>query len=223
MGDGKFLGILVLAIIVTLLITGPFLLIFMAIFGLLNLILPNSISLPWLGEVGFLGLWTEGLVSKTAWVFWTFLMSPLIVAIIGFLLEPIVDAVEARHYPRLPKVRRRSVGDNVFAAVKLLGVMLCVSLGAWIVAGLTPLPASLVFVLAAGYLIAREYFETVALRRMPGPQAKAALNRQILPLWATGCALALTLNVPILNLFTPIVGVAVFAHLFHMSQSAQAN
>ena len=215
LGDGRILGILLLAFVITLIVTGPFLLIFVAIFGLLDLILPDSLNLPVLGEVGFLGVFTDGLVSRTTWVFWTYLMSPLILAIVGALLEPIVEAVEARHYPDLPKLRRRPVGEVVGYAVRFLFLILGVSLFAWIVAWITGLPASLLFVLATGYLIAREYYETVALRRMEERDVKRLTRAELPVLWLSGCLIALALNVPVASLIAPLVGVAAFTHLYH--------
>jgi len=142
-------------------------------------------------------------------------MSPLAVVIIGVLLEPIVEAVESRHYPTLPKVRRRGSGEVIAYALRFLGLMILISIGTWLIAWLTPLPGWLVFTLASGYLIAREYFETVALRRMKPDQAKAQTNSNFGPLWIAGCVLALTLNIPLLNLISPLIGVAAFTHLFH--------
>ena len=218
LGDGRILGILLVAVVATLLITGPFLLLFTMLFGLLDLILPDHITLPYFGEVGFLGLLTKGLVSKTGWLFWTYIMSPLILAIVGLLLEPIVEAVEARHYPHLPKVRRRSLAGNIGEALRFLALMIGISFAAWIIAALTPLPAGVVFILAAGYLIAREYFDAVALRRLDRGQAKHAAQVGQPGLWIVGCIVAVSLTIPFVNLITPLVGVAAFTHLFHWSQ-----
>ena len=221
LGDGRILGILLLALVITLVLIGPFLLIFVTIFGLLDLILPDSVDLPYFGQVGFLGVFTDGLVSRTTWVFWTYLMSPLVLAIVGALLDPIVDAVEARHYPALPRVRRRGFGEVIGYAIRFLLLMLGVSLGAGIVAWLTPIPATVVFVLATGYLIAREYFETVALRRMTEAEAKRLMRKELPVLWLSGCLTALALNVPFVSLVAPLVGVAAFTHLFH--RTARGN
>jgi len=215
LADGRVLGVLVLALIITIALTGPFLLVFVVIAAILDWITPASLTLPWLGEVSFLGVFTDGLVSRTSWVFWTYVMSPVAVAIIGALLDSIVDAVEARHHPGLPKVRRRSLFEVIVYAVRFLALMLGVSLLALIVSLFSGIGAPVVFVLANGYLISREYFETVALRRVDAPSA-AALTRARLPvLWALGCLLALGLSVPFVNLVVPIVGVAAFTHLFH--------
>ncbi len=221
--DKRLFGILLLALAIAATATGPFLLMVAALFGFLDLILPNSLTLPLLGRVDFPGMFSDGIFSGTAWLFWTYLISPLTVAIVGALLDPIVAAVEDRHYPNLPRVRHRGLFATFGYAIRFLFLMLGISLVAWIVAWLTPVPASVVFVLASGYLIAREYFETVAVRRISDRNAKRAVHTHLPTVWLVGCLVALALNIPVVNLIAPIVGVAAFTHLFHWLQHSRAD
>jgi len=191
------------------------LLVFLAIAGVLEWLLPASLDLPWLGQVSFLGVFTTGLVSKTSWIFWTYVMAPVAVAIIGIFLERIVDAVEAKHYPELARVRHQSFAEMLAYGLRFLMLMLGVSLVALIASFFSGIFAPAVFVVANGYLIGREYHDMVALRRNTTAQAET-LTRQHLPtLWLTGCWLALFLAVPVANLLVPIVGVAAYTHLYH--------
>ncbi len=210
-----FLKVLLGALAVTLLLTGPFLAVFAAIAWLIELVTPASLSLPWLGEVSFLGVFTQGLVSKTSWIFWTYIMAPVAIAVMGLFLETVVDAVEARHYPALPTVRHRSLAEMVGYAVRFFLMMLAVSLAAFVASLFVGFLAPVVFVAANGYLIGREYYETVALRRVSEAEARR-LTRQNLPvLWALGALLALGLNLPWLNLVVPLIGVAAYTHMYH--------
>lgn len=215
LADRRIIAVLLLSLVIALVLTGPFMLIFVIIAAILDWILPASLTLPWIGQVGFLGVFTNGLASKTSWVFWTYVMSPVAVAIIGALLDWIVDAVEARHYPDLPVVRRRSIAQIVGYGAKFLFLMLGVSLAALIVSFFSGIGAPLVFVLANGYLIGREYFETVALRRVSEAEAAVLTRRRLPVLWLLGSLLALALSVPFVNLVVPLVGVAAFTHLYH--------
>lgn len=215
LADGRILAVLLLSLLIALALTGPFLLVFVIIAAILDWILPASLNLPWIGQVGFLGVFTHGLASKTSWVFWTYVMSPVAVAVIGALLDWIVDAVEARHYPGLPAVRHRSFAQIVGYGIRFLFLMLGVSLAALVVSFFSGVAAPVVFVLANGYLIGREYFETVALRRVSEADAKALTGRMLPLLWLLGSILALGLSVPFLNLVVPILGVAAFTHLYH--------
>ena len=210
-----FIRVLAGSLILTLVLTGPFLAVFALLAWLIELILPASLSLPWLGEVSFLGTFTQGLVSKTSWIFWTYIMAPVAMAIIGLFLESIVDAVEARFYPALPKVRHRSLAEMTGYAIRFFLMMLGVSALALVVSFSSPLLAPLVFIAANGYLIGREYFETVALRRRSEAEAKRLTRAHLPVLWALGALLALGLNLPFVNLLVPIIGVAAYTHLYH--------
>lgn len=215
LGDPRVLGVIALSLLLMALVTGPFAVVFIGIAWLVELLTPASLNLPWLGEVGFLGVLTQGLASRTSWVFWTYVMSPVAAGILGLFLERIVAAVEARHYPALAAVRPRSLAESLFYAVRFFGLMVLVSLGALVASFFSAALAPAVFVLANGYLIAREYFETAALRRMPEREVKQLWRRWRPTLWAAGALLALVLAVPFVNLLVPVVGIAAFTHLFH--------
>lgn len=202
----RMLGVVVLALLLALAVTAPLLLVVLPLAALVDVIpvpafLQSDAGGSWLG-------WSS-------WLFWTYVMSPLAVAIVSLLLDRIVEAVEARHYPGLPEIRRRNLGEQIGYALRFFGLMLGISALAALVAWLTPVPGPLVFTAASAYLIAREHYETVALRRMPATEAKRAVAQHTGALWLAALPVALALNVPLVNLVAPILGVAAFTHLFH--------
>ncbi len=215
LNDPKVLGVLALSLVLMLLATGPFVAVFLALAWLIEHLVPASLHLPWLGEVSFLGVLTRGLVSRASWVFWTYVMAPVAMAIAGLFLERVVAAVEARHYPQLAPVRMRPFSQSLLYAIRFFGLMLAVSLAALIASLFSGVLAPVVFVLANGYLIAREYFETVALRRLDEASVAAMERRASLPLLLLGSAVALALGLPFVNLLVPLVGIAMFTHVFH--------
>lgn len=75
--------------------------------------------------------------------------------------------------------------------------------------------APVLFWMVNGYLLGREYFQLVALRRMPLAEANAARRRHVGTVWLAGTLMAAPLSVPIINLFVPIIGAATFTHIFH--------
>ncbi|MCB1374114.1 MAG: EI24 domain-containing protein, partial [Rhodobacteraceae bacterium] len=80
---------------------------------------------------------------------------------------------------------------------------------------LLPPLAPFVFWLVNGFLLGREYFQLVAMRRL-GPEGAARLRRANAGrIWLAGTAMAVPLSVPVLNLLVPILGVAVFTHQLH--------
>ena len=54
-----------------------------------------------------------------------------------------------------------------------------------------------------GYLVAREYVELVALRRLPPAQVASLRRDHRLAFWTAGMVIALLLAVPVLNLIAP--------------------
>lgn len=71
-----------------------------------------------------------------------------------------------------------------------------------------------------GFLLGREYFSLVALRRLPATEVKAMRRRNRWTLWAAGTLMAAPLSVPVLNLAIPALGVATFTHIYHQLASA---
>ncbi len=215
LSDPRVLGILATSVLLMLLVTAPFAAVFLAIAWVIEAVTPASVTLPWLGEMSFLGVLTQGLFSKASWVFWTYVMAPVAGGIMGLFLENVVAAVERRHYPALAPVRPRSIAASLFYALRFFGLMALVSLAALIVSLFSGPLAPVVFVAANGYLIAREYFETVALRRIDEARAKQLERANITGLWLLGCVLALAYTVPFVSLLVPITGVAAYTHVFH--------
>lgn len=215
LADPRVLGVLLVSLALMLLLTAPFALFFVGFAWLIELITPQNLDLPWFGQVSFLGVLTQGLASKASWVFWTYVMSPIAAGIIGLFLERVVAAVEARHYPEIGEVRPRPMAESLFYAVRFFGLMVLVSLAALIASFFSGPLAPAIFVLANGFLIEREYFETVALRRQPEPEVHQLERKHRLTLWLLGSILAIGMTVPFLNLLIPLIGIAAFTHVYH--------
>ena len=71
-----------------------------------------------------------------------------------------------------------------------------------------------VFFAANGYILGREYFELVALRRVQPQEAKRLRKENKREILISGLVIALLLTVPVVNLLAPVIGVAVMVHLF---------
>lgn len=144
----------------------------------------------------------------------TFLFFPAVVtAILGFFLEDAADAVERRHYPQLPATRRQPVKESVLNSVKFLAVMLALNLFTLLFL-LVPPVFPFVFYAVNGYLLGREYFEVVALRRHQ-PAAVAELRRRHRGLlFLAGVIIAFLLTLPLVNLIAPVIATAVMVHLY---------
>lgn len=177
--------------------------------------LPDTVTLPWLGEIDFLDDAAGWATAGTVLVLSVFLMVPVAALVVGFFLDDIATAVEDRHYPHLPPVRALPFSAQVLDGLKFLGVIVAVNLLAFIAYLALPPLAPFIFWAVNGYLIGREYFQLVAMRRL-GPAGAADMRRKHRArVWVTGTLMAVPLTVPVVNLLVPVLGVAVFTHQYH--------
>ncbi len=223
LGDPRLMAPLLGAFLAVVLLTAPFAALFVGLAWLIELVTPAQIALPGVGSMAFLGVFTEGLASRAGWGFFTWVTAPLVLATVGLFLERIVEAVERRHYPELGPPRRQGVGEAVLTSLRLLWLTALVSLAAFLVSLVVSWLSPVVFLAANGWLIAREYFETVALRRLSPAQAAALARAEWGTLWAMGALVALGLTVPLVNLIAPVIGAAAFTHLFHSLRRAATS
>ena len=104
----------------------------------------------------------------------TILFPVVATLIVGFFLEDVVAAVETKHYPNEPAARPQPISEVIgstgrFALVVIGLNLLCLPL--YLIFLFVP-PLNLVlYYILNGYLVSREYFELVALRRMEPPAA----------------------------------------------------
>jgi uncharacterized protein involved in cysteine biosynthesis len=158
--------------------------------------------------------WLARIAIGVGTVFATIALFGGIAAAIGSLfIERIATAVERRYYPGLPPARHQSVTEQVAA---LLSFLLSV-----IGLNLLALPLYLIwganipiFLGVNGYLLGREYFELVALRRVDRRTARVLWRTHRLTLLTGGVLIAGLSFVPLANLLTPVVATAFMLHIF---------
>src|SRR5215475_15275082 len=71
----------------------------------------------------------------------------------------------------------------------------------------------LVFFIATAWLLGREYFELAAMRFRPPEEAKAMRRDNATAIFAAGLIIAAFVSIPIVNLATPIFGMAFMVHM----------
>jgi CysZ protein len=217
LGDRRFRRVLGLGVLLALA------LLFAAYAGFLQLIwwlTPDSVDLPIVGPV-------TGVETLLGWAslvlmlgLSVFLMVPVASAFTGFFLEDVAQAVEARHYPHLPPARTMPMAEALRQSVNFLGLIVAVNVVALFIYPFAGPAAPLVFWVVNGFLLGREYFTLVALRRLAPAEVKAMRRRNGLQLWLAGTLMAAPLSMPIVNLVIPVLGVATFTHLFHRLMAA---
>ncbi|MBA3323881.1 MAG: EI24 domain-containing protein [Rhodobacteraceae bacterium] len=212
MGDPRFRAVLLRALLVVVLALAA---VFWAVVFGLGRVLPETVTLPWLGEVGFVGALLSWAALGLMLALSVVLMVPATAAAAGFFLDDVAAAVEARHYPGLPPALSPGLARQAWDAARFLGLVLAANAAALVVYVAVPPLAPVVFWLVNGFLLGREYFQLVSLRRLGPAEAVRLRRRHAGRIWLAGVAMALPLSLPLVNLFVPIFGVAVFTHQFH--------
>ena len=145
----------------------------------------------------------------------TLLLFPTIATlVIGVLVDDIAEAVEEKYYPGLPPPRAQSWGEIIWGAVRFIVVSLAVNLVALPVYLLLLFlgVGALLYYGVNGYLLAREYFELAAWRRMEPRQADALRRAHQGRLWVLGAVLAFLSALPLINLVAPLIATAAMIH-----------
>lgn len=152
-------------------------------------------------------------VVALAW----FLFPAAVSLVVGLFLDDVATAVEARHYPALPPPRRQTLVQDVIGGARFALLALALNLLALpvLLLGMVIPPLNLVvFYGLNGYLLSREYFELVALRRVDAEQARRMRRAFGGRLFVAGVIVALLLTVPLVNLVAPVIATAFMVHLF---------
>ena len=176
----------------------------------------QATGIGWLdGTFQFLG-------GAAAFVIAILLFPGLAAIVVGFYLEAIARAVEARHYPNLPEPRNQPVREIVTAAVRIgaLSVVLnLVFLPVYVALSFLPPLNFFVFYALNGYLLGREYFELAALRRMDDPSARRMRRDHGIRVFVAGVVITFLLSIPFVNWFMPVVAAAFIVHVFEATRA----
>lgn len=211
-GDARFRRVMLLGVLLALALLAG---VYAAFLWLIESVVPGSVYIPFVGPVGgidtLLG-WGSFLLMLGLSVF---LMVPVASAFSGLFLEDIADAVEDRHYPGLPEVRPLQLADTLIDSLNFLGLLVAANVLALILYAFAGPFIPVVFWAVNGWLLGREYFTLVAMRRLGREGARALRSENRGRIWLAGILMAAPLSIPLVNLMIPVLGVATFTHLFH--------
>ena len=186
------------------------------IFGwLAGWLVPDSFALPVIGEITWLDDAATFASVGVMLVASVFLMVPVASAVTGLFLDSVAQAVEDRHYPHLPDVEPLSIEDNMLDSIRFMGLMIVANAIALVIYIFSGPLAPLVFWSVNGFLLGREYFQLVAMRRLGREGAKELRRQHPLRIWFAGLLMTIPLSIPIVNLLVPVLGAATFTHQFH--------
>ena len=151
-----------------------------------------------------------------------FLMPAVTSLVAGFFSDEIADLVERTYYPADPPGVALPVGLAAVEATKASLLAILIYLGAvpfLLFAGL----GGVVFFVATAYVLGRQYFELAAMRFHPVPEAKALRRANSGTVFVAGLLIAAFVSIPIVNLATPLFGMAFMVHMHKRMRGTKAR
>jgi uncharacterized protein involved in cysteine biosynthesis len=181
--------------------------VFIALWAGLWLVLTHTTFL----DIGWLETALDTLGGLAAFVLTVVLYPAVAASVTSLFLDTTIAAVEQRHYPGLPPPRHVGLGEQAWAALRLLAVAVFLNL---LLLPLYFLPAInlVVFYALNGYILGREYLETVASRRLDPPGIRRLWSDHRMTWVASGAVIALVSTIPVINLIAPLIGAAAMTH-----------
>jgi len=141
-----------------------------------------------------------------------FLMPAITSLVASVFVDEVADHVEREHYPAerpgVPLPFAVAMIEGLKAAVLTILVYL-IALPFVLVAG----AGFLIFFLATAWLLGREYFELAAMRFRSPAEAKTMRRANAARIFTAGLFIAAFVSIPIVNLATPLFGMAFMVHL----------
>ena len=186
----------------------------------------------WLIKSAGIGGWTP------SWTFLSFLNNaiqllfdiiPILIAIFlfptaavflqAFVLDNVIEAVEARHYPghkssHHQRCHEIAIGSFRFA-ILAIALNLCLLIISIFLLFAAPPLAPIPFYLVNGYLLGREYFSLVAVRHLTASNTNLLRKRNKRANLRDGVFLTFLFSMPIINLVAPILATSYMTHRFH--------
>jgi CysZ protein len=164
--------------------------------------------------------WVLSIMASLGIITGALFLMPTISAVVGSLfVDETAEAVEREYYPAEPLGRPLPFFRGLLEGIKIAALSLAVyfcALPFILFAGL----GVIILFLASAYLLGREYFELAAMRFRPSYEAKAMRKANAASVFLAGMVIALFVSVPLLNLATPIFGMAFMVHV-HKNMSGK--
>jgi len=158
--------------------------------------------------------WVLTIVAGFGLIAGAIFLMPAVTSLVGsFYADEIADLVEREHYPAdlpgTPVPIGRALIEGAKAALLALVVYL-VALPFLLIAGV----GAIIFFIATAFLLGRVYFELAAMRFHPVSEAKRLRKAHQGSVFVAGLLIAAFVSIPIVNLATPLFGMALMVHVY---------
>ena len=157
--------------------------------------------------------WIVSIAAGLGVVFGSVFLMPAITSLVASLfVDDVADIVEREYYPAERPGTALPFNQAIFEGIKTALLTLLVYLIALPFVFLAG-AGFLIFFLAAAWLLGREYFELAAMRFRSPEDAKAMRRDNAATIFTAGLFIAAFVSIPIVNLATPIFGMAFMVHM----------
>ena len=157
--------------------------------------------------------WIVSVAAGLGIVFGAVLLMPAITSLVASVfVDEVADHVEREHYPAEPPgialPFALAMHEGIKAALLTILVYL-IALPFVFVAG----AGFIAFFIATAWLLGRQYFELAAMRFRSPAEAKAMRRDNATTIFTAGLIIAAFVSIPIVNLATPLFGMAFMVHM----------
>jgi len=157
--------------------------------------------------------WILSIAAGLGVVFGGILLMPAITSLVASIfVDEAAEHVEREHYPAERPGVALPLGLALREGSKTAVLMILVYLIALPFVFLAG-AGFLVFFIATAWLLGREYFELAAMRFRPPEEAKAMRRDNAATIFTAGLIIAAFVSIPIVNLATPLFGMAFMVHM----------
>jgi CysZ protein len=157
--------------------------------------------------------WIVSIAAGLGVVFGAVFLMPAITSLVAsFFVDEVAEHVEREYYPAERPGMALPLGVAVTEGVKTAALTILVYLIA------LPLvffagAGFIAFFIATAWLLGRESFELAAMRFRPPAEAKAMRKDNAAIIFTAGLVIAAFVSIPLLNLATPLFGMAFMVHM----------
>jgi len=157
--------------------------------------------------------WILSIAAGLGVVFGGIMLMPAITSLVASLfVDDVAEHVEREYYPAERPGVALPFGMAMREGLKTSGLTILVYLVALPFVFLAG-AGFLIFFLATAWLLGREYFELAAMRFRSPADAKAMRRDNAATVFTAGLVIAAFVSIPLLNLATPLFGMAFMVHM----------
>src|ERR1700704_2075900 len=157
--------------------------------------------------------WILSIAAGLGVVFGAVFLMPAITSLVASVfVDEVAGHVETEHYPAERRGAALPFGLAMTEGVKtaLLTILVyLIALPFFFVAG----AGFIAFFIATAWLLGREYFQLAAMRFRSPMEAKAMRKQNAAAVFTAGLVIAAFVSIPIVNLATPLFGMAFMVHM----------